>query len=543
MCKKLVALMLAVIMCMTLLIGCQSSKESGKSESQSTAVTEASTVDSGNTALAAPEKVRVEMFDRNSAPEGQGTAIENKWTEYIKERALAEANLDVEFVACPRAEEVTKLNVWMASSSAPDISYTYDFNVLYGYADQGGIHDLTDLINDPDLKVKEYFESALPWGIYKGRQYAIPSVQPDFGGNTSLYVRQDWLDKLGMAQPTTPDELYEMLKAFKTKDPGGVGAGNVVPFALPAPGVTGTQGFYLDILLMFGVEFDGPYIPCMPTGNYENGVFKSPVDNQYAKNAYAFLNKLYQEGLIHAEFITDINGSKYDQHVFSGFAGLVDVNPQVPGNAKTLNVETQKAVADAYWKPIKPIANPNGEILMQGPRKGGLLLFIPKSTKNPEAALKYMVWMRESGIDKELKIGQEGVHYNIVDGAIVYPDQAAYTKDIGWVGGDLGITSADLWTTTDMLKKKYPGQEGEDYYQLMEWSKEYGKAYEVITEPRPNTLKNATTLKDYMFEGAAKVIVAKDFEKEYENYVSGWNKLGGDAYDAEITSALKAMGK
>ncbi len=542
MCKKLLALLLAVVMCASMLIGCQSSQGNGEATAN-TDSSQAPAETSGSAAATAPTKVRVEMFDRNSAPEGAGTAIDNKWTTFIKEHALAEANLDVEFVACPRAEEVTKLNVWMASSSAPDISYTYDFNVLYGYADQGGIYDLTEYINSPDSKIKQYFETSLPWGIYKGKQYAIPAVQADFGGNTAIYVRQDWLDKLGSADPTTPDELYAMLKAFKTQDPGGVGKANVVPFAMPAPGVTGTQGFYLDIMLMFGVEYDGPYIPCMPTGNYENGVFMSPVDNPYAKNGYAFLNKLYKEGLIHPEFVTDVNGAKYDQHVFSGMAGMVNVNPQTPGAAKTLNVETQKAVSDAYWKPIKPLANPNGEIIMQGPRKGGLLMFIPKSSEKPEAALKYLEWMRESGMDKILKIGQEGVHYNMVDGAIVYPDQAAYAKDIGWVGGDLGITSGDLWTTTDMLKKKYPGRDGEDYYQLMEWSKQYGRTYEVITEPRPNTLKNASTLQDYMFEGAAKVIVAKDFEKEYENYVNGWKKLGGDAYDAEIASALKTMGK
>ena len=32
-----------------------------------------------------------------------------------------------------------------------------------------------------------------------------------------MYIRQDWLDDLGLQIPTTPDELYTVLRQFKDK--------------------------------------------------------------------------------------------------------------------------------------------------------------------------------------------------------------------------------------------------------------------------------------------------------------------------------------
>ena len=38
------------------------------------------------------------------------------------------------------------------------------------------------------------------------------------------FIRKDWLDKLGLEQPKTIDDFYNVLKAFKEQDPDGNGA-------------------------------------------------------------------------------------------------------------------------------------------------------------------------------------------------------------------------------------------------------------------------------------------------------------------------------
>ena len=43
------------------------------------------------------------------------------------------------------------------------------------------------------------------------------------------WIRQDWLDKLGLAVPTTVDELHDVLLAFKNNDPNGNGKADEIP--------------------------------------------------------------------------------------------------------------------------------------------------------------------------------------------------------------------------------------------------------------------------------------------------------------------------
>ena len=80
-------------------------------------------------------------------------------------------------------------------------------------------------------------------GTYKGKRYAIPAMRMSTAAGSNMKIRQDWLDKISMKAPTTLDELYTVLKAFKEQDPGGVGKCNVVPWALPAIS-QGMKGFF-----------------------------------------------------------------------------------------------------------------------------------------------------------------------------------------------------------------------------------------------------------------------------------------------------------
>lgn len=87
--------------------------------------------------------LKIEIFDRGNAPAGL-TASDNFLTNYVKENFGKTNNINVEFIPIPRSEEVTKLNVLMASGTdVPDIVFTYDSGTFNKYAEQGGLTDLT----------------------------------------------------------------------------------------------------------------------------------------------------------------------------------------------------------------------------------------------------------------------------------------------------------------------------------------------------------------------------------------------------------------
>jgi putative aldouronate transport system substrate-binding protein len=47
--------------------------------------------------------------------------------------------------------------------------------------------------------------------------------------HTETYINSDWLQKLNLQKPTTVEELYDVLVAFRDKDPNGNGKKDEIP--------------------------------------------------------------------------------------------------------------------------------------------------------------------------------------------------------------------------------------------------------------------------------------------------------------------------
>ncbi len=92
---------------------------------------------------------------------------------------------------------------------------------------------LDELIDRHAPNIKKYFEEnpeikaqAL---AEDGKLYSIPSTY-DAIVSQGWYIRKDWLDKLGLKVPTTVDEYYEVLTAFRNQDPNGNGKKDEIPY-------------------------------------------------------------------------------------------------------------------------------------------------------------------------------------------------------------------------------------------------------------------------------------------------------------------------
>lgn len=120
--KKLRLLFAATVALSVVLSGCSS----GEADKASTAI--------GNKG----GSLKVEIFDRGNTPQGY-TITDSYLTRYAKENFGKPNDIDLTYVPVQRSEEVTKLNVLMASGGdVPDIVFTYDSGTFERYAEQGG---------------------------------------------------------------------------------------------------------------------------------------------------------------------------------------------------------------------------------------------------------------------------------------------------------------------------------------------------------------------------------------------------------------------
>lgn len=131
-----------------------------------------------------------------------------------------------------------------------------------------------------------------------GKIYGLPKKLPLRPTSANeLYINKVWLDKLGLAMPTTYAELEDVLKHFVADDPNGNGIADEVGYSNAASALNDMN----NLLLPFGTQASraNNYMGL----NAEGKPYFVPTADNY-KDAVKWANQLYTEGLLDAERFT-----------------------------------------------------------------------------------------------------------------------------------------------------------------------------------------------------------------------------------------------
>lgn len=517
--KKIAAVLCSTALLASVAAGCGGNGNKNGVTSSSEASTTASEAPSG-----APVTLTVEVFDRGV--QGQPDLNNNKWTQYVNEKFGKPNNAVVEFVPVPRSQEVDKLNVLMAANQAPDISFTYDGTLVTRYAKSNGLYTLDELLESQGQQLKSYLgEKVLSYGKYNGKQISIPGKRTLLAW-TGMFIRKDWLDSLGMPVPTTQEELYQALVAFRDKNPGHVDG--VIPWATAAAGMN--YGFGNLVQSFWGEMTEEEFVTT--TGWLKPG----------NKDAYQWLNKLYNEKLISPDFALDKTTKQADADVSNGKVGFYAANWDYPLLQKIRDPLKQNA-PDANYVSVDTFKNYEGKYLKEIYNENGLFSFIPKSSKNAELAMKYLNWMADPEVLFFLQFGEEGVNHKLVDGI---PHGIAQTGENMQMsnlnldytlvvnGAELGDTEKNVRTYAAALAAGDPNYEklAIDSYKINTTDGYTGFYYGV---PNDANIKYGKTLGDINKQMIDRLVVAKpaEFDALYDKLVKEYMDAGGKAVQDE----------
>jgi putative aldouronate transport system substrate-binding protein len=225
-------------------------------------------------------------------------------------------NVKVDFIETTRTEARTKLSVMLASGDYPDIVFGMSGSGLSAqdvsrYGEQGVFVPLNGLIEKYGYETSQMLE-AVP-EIRKaitspdGNIYALPLVAMDDYHLTmrqKAYINKSWLDRLGLDAPTTTEEFYRVMKAFKERDPNGNGVADEIP-------MTGAKRSQEDLAMWIMNAFvvaGGPDESADATLNcYEyivDGKVFFNADKPQFREGLRFLNRLFRDGLIDVAALT-----------------------------------------------------------------------------------------------------------------------------------------------------------------------------------------------------------------------------------------------
>jgi putative aldouronate transport system substrate-binding protein len=198
----------------------------------------------------------------------------------------------------------------------------------------GAFHDLTDYI--AGTKNISQIEDAV-WNntSVQGKIYGIPRPRGLYGGGeASVIIRKDWLDKYDLEVPKTIDELTNALQVFKDNDPAG--GGNTVPLTVyGVDGVSGPGPFgsVFPMLFAFGV----PHIWALddsgqPVRDFQTTEYKNYLD---------WLKDTWSKGLIDKDAPVLKNQQQARNKFQAGVAGAFVTNV---GDISETSLEKMKQV-------------------------------------------------------------------------------------------------------------------------------------------------------------------------------------------------------
>jgi len=359
-------------------------------------------------------RLTVQVFDRGSDG-GRSRAHDNAWTNWIKEKVKRDLNIDVTFVPVGRWSETTDIVNLMAAGPghAPDLCYTYAYDMVAAFRDQGGVLNLTPYVDSylPDLKKLLGSDPAFPGRelIFRdqdprtGQIFSIPSYRVAIA-QRNVFIRKDWLDALRMPVPTNYNQLVIALRAFRDNPerlPGNVTRARVVPF-----GVNDDTRWGLADLINHHIN------PNM--SNRDRWVY-TIADRNIMMDGYKRgvqeMNRWYNEGLLFKDFALMRTADDFYNQIKSGVVGAFCQNWDFPYRTD-INIleDLRRNVPGADYIPI---AVTNNREVMDKP---GLRIFIPSFSPNKDAALKYLNWLAKPENFGFLQLGNVGVNHEMVNG-------------------------------------------------------------------------------------------------------------------------------
>ncbi|KNY25196.1 extracellular solute-binding protein [Pseudobacteroides cellulosolvens] len=479
-------------------------------------------------------ELKVAVFDRGT----KGYVADNNFqTKWIQEKFGDPNNIKVTFVPIPRAQEVDKLKVLMASNQAPDICFTYTDSVVVDFAKNGGLTDLTELIdkNAPNLK-KFLGEDLLSYGRWDNIQYAVPAKRVMVAAE-STFIRKDWLDKVGLPVPKTTDEFYNAMKAFKEKDPGKLG-GKVIPYTFAVDPNN----------LMWGVS---PLLDSFKEKISEEDTYSLP--NWLVpgfKEGMRFLNKMYNEGLLDPKFATD-DGKHNDDNISKGLAGAFIHTFDLTYRAGSFSDKIKTVAPEGQYIPIDPFVNKEGKHLKFKFNPNGLFIIVPKTSQRAAEAIKYLEWMADPEVLFYLQNGEKGVHYldekngipvNIIPNDKLADDNKANFIDLSIIVNGKEFGSEDK--NVEAASYGFPGYE-ELYKQAYSAAMNDASFMPHLDRAIESKAKYSKVLGEKEVETFIKTITCKpaEFDKTYDTLIQEYLKAGGQQVIDETRAAYKAMKK
>lgn len=249
--------------------------------------------------------------------ENQSIDFENLWFyQQIEEQTGVHVNFEV----VKDADWLTRQSLMFASNHFTDMVLRGSLNTEDYGVTQHLLTPLDDYLNTEYMP--NYTARIANTGAFRslassdGRTYKLGFlISQGINTNGHFFINKDWLDKLGLAVPTTIDELTDVLRAFRDRDPNGNGLADEIPYQ--ATFDDNNTGIY-NVFSAWGIPMNQEYIYI----NDDGQIRFAPLTEGF-RDAVDWLHLLYAERLLDMECLTqgsNVWGAKVNRNTAGYFS-------------------------------------------------------------------------------------------------------------------------------------------------------------------------------------------------------------------------------
>lgn len=401
--KRLTALLVSAIMILSLLAGCSGGTTGNTNTSGAAAAKEETAAAGGQTTAqaeqteAADEEIPTITFYNNTSmaasSSGEG-ATDPKIYKELQDYILEHTGVRVEIISGLGADE-TKLSTLIAGNQID--AWWGDYAAYYKDGIIMPLNEWKDVI-------EELFgaENVANITAPDGTIWGTPRLAG--GAPNPVFVRNDWLDQVGMDMPSTMEELNTYLYKIKELDP--YGNGETIP--LLANSVGGLENVFLGGYVDHGTDY---------WLDETDGKLKLPWMADGYTDFLAQVHQWYQDGMLHPEFLTFTELKPIIQQGRVGATACWYSNI-TGGDAVTrqnVGLDTSKYTYTFGWSKTG-ITGPNGNPIQTYNPPGRTCMMISSRCEHPEAIFKVLKWAMSPVEEKDAVEGmpEDDVYYRFL---------------------------------------------------------------------------------------------------------------------------------
>ena len=384
--KRVISILLVLAMSLSILVGC-----------------------GGNSGKGGDNKLTVGIPLYGSVSDFDDNAL----TKYVEEQLGCE----LEFVSyvSNASERMQQLTLQATGGQElPDVFWGWQqmsITTISEFGEAGYLQDLTDLIDKYADNYKEQFAK-----LSKDEQeYILSRGTTDSGGfygmplytgfdymdhlQNVMYINKTWLDAVGMSVPTTVDELYNVLKAFKTQDPNGNGTADEIPMF-----GRGIANYVINAYQYYDTEYPA---------DVNNGVVSAPYMTDNYRQALITLNDWCKKGL-YSDLSISVSATNEIKALITPTSGEARVGVWC-GHPLTYTTVTSPILEEYVALPALNDATGAGGYTVTRPQTLMFCGYISRDCKNTELAMKLLDLFYKDETVTRMRHGEKDVDWEYVE--------------------------------------------------------------------------------------------------------------------------------